>query len=390
LLRSIKYGLASAVVAGVVGGTVAFTGTTSDKAVHLLVDGRPQTIHTTAADVGSAVSQAGLHPGVHDLLAPSAKSPLKDGETVVFKHGRLLHLTVDGRERDVWTTASTVAQALDALGYSSADFTSVSRSRRLPLAATDIALRTPKRVTVVHDGKHTTVTTTAVDVGQLLSDLSLEVGPYDRLSISRKAALTEGATIKLTRVTHRAVIDNRAIPYDVRHVNDPKLLSGRTKIVTAGRTGLARVAYAVIYVNGKRVGTTHVQRTVLRKPRTQVERVGTRHPAPPPQPVYTGSPSSAQQIARSMMLRDYGWGSDQFSCLVQMWNNESGWRTDAMNPSGAYGIPQALPGSKMASAGPDWQHNASTQIRWGLQYIASRYNTPCDAWALWQQQGWYY
>jgi resuscitation-promoting factor RpfB len=389
LLRSIKYGLASAVVAGVVGGTVAFTATASAKDVHLLVDGRPQTIHTTAADVGSAVAQAGLHPGAHDLLAPSAKSPLKNGETVVFKHGRLLHLTIDGRERNVWTTASTVAQALDALGYSSADFTSVSRSRRLPLSPTDIALRTPKRVTVVHDGKRTTVTTTAVDVGQLLSDLSLDLGPYDRLSIGRKTPLTEGATIKLTRVTHRAVFDNRTIPYAVRRINDAKLLSGRTQIVTAGRTGLARVAYAVIYVNGKRVGTTHVQRTVVRKPRTQVERVGTRKPPPPPQPHYSDSPGSAQQIARSMMASDYGWGSDQFSCLVQMWNNESGWRTDAYNPSGAYGIPQALPGSKMASAGPDWQHNATTQIRWGLGYIQSRYGTPCGAWSFWQANNYY-
>src|SRR6185312_4553076 len=137
--------------------------------------------------------------------------------------------------------------------------------------ATDIALRTPKQVTVVHDGKHTTVTTTAPDVGQLLSDLGLDVGPYDRLSISRGAALTEGATIKLTRVQHRAVIDTRTIPYAVRRINDPHMLSGRTKIVTAGRTGLARLAYAVIYVNGKRVGTTHIDRSVLRNPRTQVE-----------------------------------------------------------------------------------------------------------------------
>ena len=386
MLRSIKYGLSSAVLAGVVGGTVAFTATGSDKTIHLLVDGRPQTIQTTAADVGSAVSQAGLHPGVHDLLAPSANSPLTNGETVVFRHGRLLHLSINGHERNVWTTASTVAQALDALGYSSSDFTSVSRSRRLPLGVTDIALRTPKQVTVVHGGKRTTVTTTAPDVGQLLSDLGLDIGPYDRLSLSRSATLTDGATIRLTRVQHRAVIDTRTIPYNVRRINDPQMLSGRTKIITPGRTGLSRVAYAVIYVNGKRVGTTHIDRTVMRKPRTQVERVGTKRA----QPVYTGSPSSAQRIARAMMLRDYGWGSDQFSCLVQMWNNESGWRTDAENSSGAYGIPQALPGSKMASAGPDWQHNATTQIRWGLSYIASRYNTPCQAWGLWQQQGWYY
>jgi resuscitation-promoting factor RpfB len=91
------------------------------------------------------------------------------------------------------------------------------------------------------------------------------------------------------------------------------------------------------------------------------------------------------------MLEARGWGDDQFSCLVTMWNHESGWRVNAANPSGAYGIPQALPGSKMASAGADWATNPATQIKWGLEYISSRYGTPCGAWAQWQANGgWYY
>ena len=72
-----------------------------------------------------------------------------------------------------------------------------------------------------------------------------------------------------------------------------------------------------------------------------------------------------------------------------MWSRESGWRTNAANPSGAYGIPQALPGSKMSSAGPDWQTNAETQIKWGLGYIAARYDTPCGAWSFWQAHNYY-
>ena len=91
------------------------------------------------------------------------------------------------------------------------------------------------------------------------------------------------------------------------------------------------------------------------------------------------------------MLEARGWGNDQFSCLVTMWNHESGWRVNAANPSGAYGIPQALPGSKMASAGADWRTNPATQIKWGLEYISSRYGTPCGAWSQWQANGgWYY
>ena len=77
------------------------------------------------------------------------------------------------------------------------------------------------------------------------------------------------------------------------------------------------------------------------------------------------------------MLGSYGWSSSQFSCLVSLWNQESGWNVTASNPSsGAYGIPQALPGSKMASAGADWQTDAATQIRWGLGYIKADYGSP--------------
>ncbi|MHA7985158.1 aggregation-promoting factor C-terminal-like domain-containing protein [Rathayibacter sp. CAU 1779] len=101
------------------------------------------------------------------------------------------------------------------------------------------------------------------------------------------------------------------------------------------------------------------------------------------------SPGSAQAIAKSMAAGSYGWGDDQFSCLVSLWNRESGWSTTAGNPSGAYGIPQALPGSKMASAGPNWQTDASTQIAWGLGYINGSYGSPCAAWGHSQSTGWY-
>lgn len=99
----------------------------------------------------------------------------------------------------------------------------------------------------------------------------------------------------------------------------------------------------------------------------------------------TPDPGSAQAIARGYV------GSDgEFSCLVALWEKESNWNVGAMNSSsGAYGIPQSLPGSKMASAGADWQTNPDTQIRWGLGYIQGRYGSPCGAWSHSQANGWY-
>ncbi|KRC62364.1 hypothetical protein ASE14_00495 [Agromyces sp. Root81] len=108
-----------------------------------------------------------------------------------------------------------------------------------------------------------------------------------------------------------------------------------------------------------------------------------------PAPAAPANPSEAQLIARDMMAASYGWGDDEFGCLVALWNKESGWNVTAGSPGGAYGIPQALPGSKMASAGADWLTSAATQIRWGLGYVAGRYGTPCGAWAHFQANNWY-
>ncbi|GAA2075170.1 lytic transglycosylase domain-containing protein [Actinomadura alba] len=109
-------------------------------------------------------------------------------------------------------------------------------------------------------------------------------------------------------------------------------------------------------------------------------------PPPAGNPVPAGE---AQRIAKAM-LPEFGFNpATQFGCLVKLWDKESGWRVTAANPSGAYGIPQALPGSKMATAGADWRTSAATQIKWGLGYIKSRYDTPCGGWAAFNRQGWY-
>jgi hypothetical protein len=98
---------------------------------------------------------------------------------------------------------------------------------------------------------------------------------------------------------------------------------------------------------------------------------------------------TAQAIAYDMVLAR-GWDQSEFECLVALWNRESRWNVYAHNvSSGAYGIPQALPGDKMATAGADWQTNPVTQITWGLGYIAGRYGTPCGAWEHSERKGWY-
>ncbi|HXP21048.1 MAG TPA: transglycosylase SLT domain-containing protein [Streptosporangiaceae bacterium] len=104
---------------------------------------------------------------------------------------------------------------------------------------------------------------------------------------------------------------------------------------------------------------------------------------PPP------SPGTAKAIAYKL-LPTFGFSaSGQFGCVDQIFSRESGWRVNAANASGAYGIPQALPGSKMAQFGSDWMTNPATQIKWGIWYMKTRYGSPCNAWAFWQGHGWY-
>jgi hypothetical protein len=117
---------------------------------------------------------------------------------------------------------------------------------------------------------------------------------------------------------------------------------------------------------------------------------------PKPKPVLASAPAvgvpdpgTAQAIAYDMVMAR-GWNQAEFDCLVALWNKESHWNVYAHNVrSGAYGIPQALPGDKMATVGADWATNPVTQITWGLGYISGRYGTPCGAWGHSQAKGWY-
>ncbi|MBD7995895.1 lytic transglycosylase domain-containing protein [Arthrobacter sp. Sa2CUA1] len=110
---------------------------------------------------------------------------------------------------------------------------------------------------------------------------------------------------------------------------------------------------------------------------------------PPAPAAPVDDPAGAQNYALSSMP-GYGWDGGQFRCLVNLWNRESNWRTSAANPySGAYGIPQSLPGNKMAAFGEDWRTNYRTQINWGLFYIQQRYGSPCAAWAHSEKNNWY-
>ncbi len=102
------------------------------------------------------------------------------------------------------------------------------------------------------------------------------------------------------------------------------------------------------------------------------------------------TPIGAKRVAKSILVEEYGFPEKEYKCLNQLWTQESNWNYKSRNKkSGAHGIPQALPASKMNVVSTDWRTNPVTQIRWGLRYISIRYETPCKAWAKHKRSNWY-
>jgi resuscitation-promoting factor RpfB len=297
--RSVKYGLYGAVLAGVASvATAAFaTSGPSPKSVHLVVDGARQTIHTTAGTVSAALAANGYHVGGHDLVAPAGASAIRNGETIVYKRGRMLHLTVDGRRKDVWTTAPTVSTALDALGYNWKDYVSVSRATRLPLNPSSLVLRTPKNVLVVHDHKQRRIVTTDATVAQVLSDLKIALHGHDQLTPASTSAVAQNMKIVVKRVTIKNVTERLAIPYNVVQHNDSSMYKGHSTVVRDGVEGARTVVYRVTWIDGKRTSRVRVGGHVVRHPVTKIERVGTKsHPAPVQQSTTAAPPSSGSGL----------------------------------------------------------------------------------------------
>lgn len=179
-------------------------------------------------------------------------------------------------------------------------------------------------------------------------------------------------------------------PYETVEETTDTLKEGERQVKTPGVKGLSRTTYQITTVAGKETSREVLSNVVVTQKVDEVVLVGTGNAATTANLAPAGTDAASAQATARAMLGSYGWGDDQFSCLVNLWNRESHWNYTAENSSsGAYGIPQALPGSKMASAGADWATNPATQISWGLGYISGRYGSPCGAWGHSESVGWY-
>ena len=368
------------VLAAVVAGTSGFAAL--HKQVVLEVDGSASTVTAFGRTVADVLAGSGVEVAAHDSVSPALDVVLRSGDRVVVDRAKAVQVEVDGEPRTVWTTARTVGDVVDELGLRDPQ---VSVSRSAAVGRDVLRLSTLKQVHVAIDGATQDLATTGLTVREALQQAGVVLGDHDVVSVPLDAAVVDGLVILVTRV--QTVIGSQAVtvPFQVVRQDDASLLRGREVVATRGQEGQQVVTYEAYLVDGVEIGRTVLAQSVLAAPVDQVVRVGTQEL---PQ-VASVEPGTARAIGLEMVLAR-GWDQQEFACLDSLWTKESNWRVNAANTSsGAYGIPQALPGSKMASAGADWQTNPATQIAWGLSYIAGRYSTPCGAWSFFQARNWY-
>ena len=226
----------------------------------------------------------------------------------------------------------------------------------------------------------------------------------EELSDNKTITITKGATeantdedymsaeeilASYTQIVEKVVTEEVEIPYETvtKDVSNGSSTT-QNRVVQNGENGLKRVTYRIRYQNGAEIEKTEISSEIIKEPVDKIVEVRTKQ-VTSRGGVVSGSVAEYQAYAEKRCF-DYGWSDADFQALVKLWNKESRWNPYASNSSsGAYGIPQALPASKMATYGTDYRTNYKTQIEWGLSYIKSRYGTPSAAWNHSCTKGWY-
>ncbi|MBQ1089581.1 resuscitation-promoting factor [Streptomyces sp. B93] len=299
------------VVAFLAGGTSAFVA--EDKAIELSVDGQPRRLHTFADDVTELLADEGVELGAHDVVAPAPGTALTSGDEVVVRYGRPLRLTLDGRRHQVWTTARTVAGALRQFGVRpQGAYLSVPSSRRIGRDGLTLDVRTERAVTVMADGRARTIRTNVATVREAVEEAGVTLRGQDSTSVAQDSFPRDGQTISVLRITKGREVRDEEIPFQVRRVADPTVFRGTEVVEQAGQPGLRRVTYLLRTVNGVQERPRREKSEVVREPREQVIKYGTR---PMPASVAGADGLNWQGLA---------------AC-------ESGGRADAVDASGTYG-----------------------------------------------------
>jgi uncharacterized protein YabE (DUF348 family) len=324
LRKPVLLGVAALVVALVLGGgAYAATG----KTVTVTVDGQQQEVSTHAGSVEGALDSAGLSVSEHDVLAPAGDTAISDGSQIAVERGRLLTLTIDGQQQQVWTTATTVEEALAELGDNPGAFAlSADRSRDIPLDGLAVTAETIY-ATPLSDGgaPATNLRSSANTVGDLLTEQGITLGPLDTVTPSADTPLSDGLAVAVTRVAQTTVTEQVPVaqPAD-QQVDDDSMAKGTSAVTQEGSAGTDAVTYQVTTTNGAESAKTEVSRTAVTPAQPEIIAVGTKVSAPS-RSASTGSSSSSSSSSSSGSS-----GSSSSSSAAPVSTNSSGVNWDGI------------------------------------------------------------
>ena len=285
--RSVRRVAQAAVVTTLVAGAVGVS--QFDKSVNLSVDGKTSSVHAFGGTVADVLEKQDISIGEHDVVVPSVNSKVEDGQKIVVRYGRKLTVTVDGKTREYWTTATTVSSALQELGIrADSAKLSASRSQTLGRDGLSLTVSTPKAVAVRVDGKNLATTSTGLTVKDALGDLKVKVDRDDRVKPGLNAPIRDGLKVAVQRVTAKTVKSTQEVGFGTVKKSDSSLFKGQSKTVKAGKAGARVVTYRLVTVDGKTESKKALKSVVTEKPVARVVAIGTKA-----RPVAKPAPSSA-------------------------------------------------------------------------------------------------
>ena len=359
ITRPVRRIAQAAVVTSLVAGAVGVSHL--DKSVTLSVDGKASTVHAFASTVGDVLEKQDIAIREHDVVVPAPGTKIADGQKIVVRYGRKLTVTIDGATRDYWTTATTVAAALQELGIR-ADSAKLSASRSMSLGRQGLTLSvtTPKDVVVRVDGKNRTARTTGATVADVLSELKVTKDADDRVKPAPTTAVTAGLKIAVLRVTSTEVKETKAVAAPVTKKKDSSLFVGQTKTVKSGSDGAKVVTYKVVKVDGKVESKKAIATKLTQAPVGAVVAVGSK-----------ARPAAAPRSAGNTS------GAGINLSNAAMWDRiaqcESGGNWSINTGNGYYGGLQFATSSWLANGGADFASRADLASRAEQITVANRY-----------------
>lgn len=348
-------------------------------------DNEERAISTTVLTVGEALERSGVELGPHDLVEPGIDTFINEAVFRINVYRARPVTVVDGTSQIIvmspYQSPRLIAESagLDVYDEDKFSFELIDDILLTGALGQRLIIERSTPVTLSLYGDIVNHRTHATTVGEVLGEVGFVLSTDDQMNKKSSDVIVADSRIEIVRVGTTVVVEDVIIPHSTDYIYNSNMFSGQSSVKAEGTDGVKIVTYEIDLENGVEVGRRELQSVEKVKPVTEVRVVGTK----------VADPSSNVSIGRSLAA-GRGWVDDQWQCLYSLWVKESQWNHLAENPySGAYGIPQSLPASKMATAGADYLTNPATQISWGLSYIGARYGTPCGAWNHSVINNWY-